>query len=135
MSGVAIAWYLLKTNANLVAVVAAEKIHSGETPLNEVLPAISVTEVTDQEYNDIPMNSTYVLARERVRVQVQAKSYPDQKSILNLARKALPNTSGSVNGFTVDSILPDATGPDDYDADAVIYSQTKDFIIKYLKTR
>lgn len=130
-NGVTIVWDMLKSNTNLTAIVPAASIRSGDTPIDAALPAISITEVQANEHLNIPMDSANFLATSHVRVRVQVKTYAAQKSILDLARKALPNTHGTVHGFTVDSILPDLTGPDEYDADAVIYSQTKDFIIKF----
>jgi len=141
MSGVAITRYLLANNANLVAAVAAANIKAGTIPLNSVLPALGINEATGEAHNNIPMNSDKVLITERVRVRVNAKDsatasgYKTQKTILELVRKALPNTHGTVNGHEVDSILPDTTGPDEYDADAAIYSQTRDFIVKFAVTR
>jgi hypothetical protein len=135
MSAVAAIRYLLANDATLVAQVAATKIMAGPIPINTVLPAISVQEISQIPHNDVGMNSTSVLSTSRVQVTVLAKTYATQKSILELVRKACPNTHGTVNGVAVDSILPDSAGPDLYDADAVIYMQSRDFIVKVASSR
>lgn len=131
MSGTAICRYLLKTNANLIASVPAARIMAGIAPLNTVLPAISVTEVTDQGHNNVAMAFNTTLFTSRVSVRVLADTYPSQKNLLELVRLALPNTSGTVNGHAVVSIVPGASGPDEFDAEASVYSQDKEFEVSF----
>jgi hypothetical protein len=69
-----------------------------------------------------------------VQVTVQAKSYTDQKSLLELVRKACPNMHTTVNGIVVDSILPEIAGPDLRDDDLVIFMQSRDFIVKFIES-
>ena len=131
MSGVAIVRYLLANNANLVAAVPASRIKAGVLPLDIALPAISVSEVSGEEHNNVAMDFDTTLITSRAEVLVKATTYPSKKSILELVRKALPNTSGTVHGFVVDSIIPEATGPDDDDADLTIYTQGKKFAVRF----
>jgi hypothetical protein len=137
MNGVAIVRYLLSTNSNLIAAVPAAKIKAGTLPIDIVLPAISVTQIFGSEHTDVAMNSANVLATNRVQVTVLAEDngtqsgYALKKSILALVRKACPNTHGTVNGFTVDSILPDIVGPDIDIGDPMIYTQSRDFIVRF----
>ncbi len=126
--------YLLSQNTALLAVVPAAKIMAGALPLGIVLPAIAVNHISTTERNNVEMKSAKVLATSRVQVTVQAKSYAEQKSILELVRKACPNTHATVNGVQVDSILPDIAGPDMRNDDLGIYMQSRDFIIKFLES-
>ena len=132
MSGVAIVRYLLANNANLIAVVAAAKIMPGMIPVNTVLPAISIKQISGRELDQIKRGSNQLVS-ERIQVTVLALTYPTQKSILNLIRSALPGTRGTVNGFAVDSIVPDIDGPDLYSDDPIIFEQSIDYMVKYLR--
>lgn len=135
MSAVKVVWYLLSTNATLTATVPVARIQSGPLPLNTTLPAISIEEVSALDRRTVSMLTSDVLISSRVQVMVHAKTYPQKKGILELVRKALPNTSGTVNGVDVDSILPDATSPDLDDIAAGIYEQAKDFFVRYRVSR
>jgi hypothetical protein len=134
MSGVIAIRALLANNANLLAVVPATKIMAGVIPLDTVLPAIGISHISTVERNTVAMDSAQVMATERVQVTVQAKSYADQKSILELVRKACPNTHGTVNGIEVDSILPEIAGPDLRDDELLIFVQSRDFIVKFIES-
>lgn len=133
MSGVAIAWYLLKTNSALTNVVPAARIYSGVIPLNATLPAIGLTQISGVQHNNVGMNSALYLVADRVQVSVLSKTYPLQKSILELVRDALPNTHGTVNGFACDSIIPDTEGPDLFDSELAIYEQSQDFFVRFAR--
>jgi hypothetical protein len=123
--------YLLANNAPVLAVVPATRIFAGAVPINTVLPAISVEEVDTVERNTIAMNTPTVMHHERVRATVHAKTYPSQKSILALVRKACPHQRGTINTVVVDSIVPAGKGPDIFDEAAVLYMQSRDFIVTW----
>lgn len=131
MSGVAIVRYLLANNAGLTAVVPATKIMAGPIPLNTVLPAISVAQISGVQRLNVAMNVIERLTTDRVQVTVLAKTYPVQKSILALIRAACPNSKGAINGVDVDSILPDVESLDMYDDTTGICMQSQDFIVKF----
>jgi hypothetical protein len=134
MSGVIAIRSLLANNAALIAAVPASKIMAGVIPINTVLPAIGISHISTVERKTVAMNNAEVMATERVQVTVEAKSYADQKSILELVRKACPNTHGTVNGIAVDSILPEIAGPDLRDDDLLIFVQSRDFIVKFIES-
>lgn len=131
MSGVAVIRHLLANNAALTAQVSASKIMAGPIPINTVLPAISVAQVSGVQRNMMGMNSAKYLVTDRVQVTVMAASYALQKSILALIRAACPNSRGTINGVDCDSVLPDTEGPDFRDDAAAIYMQSQDFIVKF----
>lgn len=127
--------HLLANNAALLSVVPAALIVSGVIPLDSVLPAVCVNHISSFERNTVAMSESAAMATARVQVTVQAKTYAEQKSVLDLVRRALPNTRGIVNGVDVDSILPDVEGPDLRDDIAEIFMQSRDFIVKFLEQR
>ena len=132
MSGVAVIRYMLANNAPLIAVVTADKIIAGVAPLNTALPAISIRQISGQEYQTIK-RGTNQLVTERIQVTVLAATYPTQKSILNLIRSAVVSTRGTVNTFSVDSITHEGDGPDLYNDDPVIYEQSIDFMVMFYR--
>jgi len=132
MSGVAILRYMLANNAPLTAIVSSNKIIAGVVPLNTALPAVSIRQISGQEYQTIK-RGTNQLVTERIQVTALASTYPSQKSILNLIRTALPATWGTVNGFVVDSITPDIDGPDLYYDEPDIFEQSIDFIVRFYR--
>jgi len=123
--------YLLAHDAALLALVAADNIAAGSLPLDTVLPAICVQEISLVQRRTASMTAGKVLATSRVQVTVIATSVSQQKAILDLVRSACPNTRGIVNTVSVDSILPDQDGPDMRDQDATIFAQSKDFIVRF----
>jgi len=133
MSGVGICVELLTANAALIAAVPATKIFAGAVPVNTELPAISVASVSGIPRNTVAMTETGKMVTERVQVTVLAKTYPLQKSYMLLVADALPNMHGTVNGFACDSIVPDNEGPDFYDDAAIIYEQSADFMVKFVR--
>ena len=134
MSGVIVIRYLLANNVALTAVVPAAKIMAGVIPIATVLPAIGVHHISTVERNTVAMNSAKVMATERVQVTVQTKRYSEQKSILELVRKACANKRSTINSIVVDSILPAGAGPDLRDDDLDIFLQSRDFIVKFIES-
>ena len=133
MSGVIIIRALLVANAALLSAVPASKIMAGVIPINTVLPAISIAQISGVTRNTISMNEAQVLATDRVQVTVMAKTYAEQKRILELVRAACPNTRGQVNGVQCDSVWSDMTGPDIFDAVETIYFQSVDLMVLFIR--
>lgn len=131
MSGVAVIRYLLANNLALTAVVPAERITGGVIALGTDLPAISITQIDGVPRLNVEMVDTKRMITERVQVTVDTKNYPDKKSILTLVRQALPISKGTINGVICDSVLPDVLGPDLDDPETQIFSQSRDFIVKW----
>ena len=133
MSATAIVRTLLAANAPVIAVAAATKIIIGAIPLNTVLPALSLQLVSATRRNTVRMSGAGVMVTARVQVTAQTKTGAQRTSLLKLVGTALPNTRGTVGGFSVDSILPDVEGPDFEDVDPVIYMGSRDFIVKFFE--
>ena len=80
------------------------------------------------------------LHTDRVQVSVLFKGpegapagtgYPGVRALLALVLAACPNQRATVNGIAVDSILPDIEGPDLSDEATAIYSQSRDFLVRW----
>jgi hypothetical protein len=141
MSGVVAIRYLLSHNAALVAVVPAESIMAGELPIKTDLPAISVDEVDDTLHQTIRVNPTAKMHIERVQVTVLCKEgqsasaaagYTGVNALLDLALTACQNQRGTINGITVDSIVPDIKVRHPYDGVDLIHSGSRDFIVRWI---
>ena len=145
MSGVAVITELLATNPALKAAIVANalpkepisdpeaNVMAGTIPLNWALPAIGIKQISEVERLTLNMGEPAKLVTERVQATVQARSYQAQKQLLELARLACRNQRGTINGVAVDSILPDTVGPDDDDVETGIFTQTRDFIVKWYR--
>jgi hypothetical protein len=140
MSGVAVVWYLLKTNAAVLAVVPAGRIMAGDLPLNSLMPAIQVNQISSVPRNPLDMTGVLVQHTDRVQVSVLFKGpqgtptgtgYPGVRGLLRLVLAACPHTRGTVNGVNVDSILPDLEGPDLSDEATALYSGSRDFLVRW----
>lgn len=143
MSGVAVIRYLLANNAPLLAAMgagAAGRIMAGDLPLNTVMPAISVVQISSMPRNTVKMNEQSVQHLERIQVSVVVRGtqgtppgggYPSIRSLLKLVLAACPHTRGMVNNVSVDSILPDVEGPDISDATTALYSGSRDFFVRW----
>lgn len=146
MSGVAVIRYLLANNAAVVSAlgsgppVATARIMAGDLPLNTIMPAIAITQISSVPRNTVKMNEAKVQHTDRVQVSVLVKGsqgtpagagYPGVRSLLKLVLAACPHTHGAVNGIDVDSILPDLEGPDLSDDATALYSGSRDFIVRW----
>ena len=140
MSGVAVVRYLLANNGQVLSVVAAKNVIAGDLPINTVLPAISISQISSVPRNTVAMSGSGVLHTDRVQAAAIVKGplgtpsglgYPGVKAILKMILAACPNMRGTVNGVAVDSILPDIAGPDLYDEASDIFSGSLDFIVRY----
>lgn len=133
MSGVAIIRSLLIDDPFVTKTVPKTKIMAGVIPINTVLPAISIRQISGVEWKMVKRSGSDMVT-DRVQVTVLAEAYPKQKEILELIRAALLTVRDDVYGFDVDSIVPDIDGPDLYTENPVIYEQSIDFIVRFTRT-
>lgn len=134
MSGTAIAHFLLKSNAGLIAVVPAARIKNGIIPLGTALPAISISKISSRQRNTISLSEPTRHVTERVQIIVEQKLNITPVDILALIRAALPHTHGTVNGFTCTAIVPDSEGPRLEDLTNQIVSESTDYQVSYTRT-
>lgn len=141
MSGVSVIRYLLANNAPVTAVIPATRIMAGVLPLNTVMPALSITQVSSVPFNFIRTNSPNKMNTDRVQITAMYKDvigtpvgtgYPGLKAMMRLVLAACPSQRATVNGVMVDSIQPDIEGPDFYDDVLQAHICTRDFIVKWI---
>lgn len=144
MSGVAVISYLLRNNGGVTAIVpnvVPPRIVPGDFPLNTVLPAISIRQISSVPRLTLRMSELPRMHTDRVMVSVMLKGpngspaglgYPGLRSLLALVLAACPNQRGTVNGITVDSILPDIESPDDQLPETDLYTGSRDFFVKWI---
>lgn len=146
MSGVAVIRSLLANNVALVAALgsgppaATARIMAGDLPLNTVMPAIAITQISSVPRNTLSMKDPRTQHTERVQVSVLVKGpqgspagqgYPGVRSLLKLVLAACPNTKGQISNVDCDSILPDLEGPDLSDDATALYSGSCDFLVRW----
>lgn len=128
MSGVAIARALLSDDYDISQEVTV--ISGGVLPINTVLPAISIRQISGYEFDTINRIGTQNVT-ERIQVTVLARNYLEQKNIIELIRNAMIQKRGYVNGFLVENIRQDLDGPDLYTESPEVYEQSIDYIIRF----
>jgi hypothetical protein len=140
MSGVAVIRYLLAHDQGVLAAVAEDHIFAGDAPINLQMPALSVKEISGVPMLTIGMTDPRFMQSERVQITALVKGtegapagagYPAVKQLLALVMAACRNARGAINGVLVDSILPDLEGPDLSDETTALYTQSRDFIVKF----
>jgi hypothetical protein len=141
VSGVAVIRSLLAGSAAITAIVPPSRIMAGDLPLNTVMPAIAVTQISSSVRLTLRMSETPKMHTDRVQVSVLFKGpegnpsgtgYPGVRSLLRLVLLACPNQRGIINAVEVDSILPDIEGPDLQDDETALYSCSRDFLVKWI---
>lgn len=129
MSDVKVVRHLLTNYAPLIAVVPAARIMAGVVTAGTAIPAISITHISGVWGSEITSQSRDCTAR--VQVTVMATNYPQQKTLIDLVRDAIPRTRGTIAGVTVGSILRGTDGPDFGNDASDIYMQSQDFMVAY----
>ncbi len=141
MSGVAVIRFLLANATAVTAIIPASRIMAGDLPLNTVLPAISITQISSVPTNFIRAQEANKMHSDRVQVSALFKGpegsppgtgYPGVRAMMKIILAACPNQRGTVNSVVVDSVMADMEGPDLQDADTALYSCSRDFIVKWI---
>ncbi|NHZ83774.1 hypothetical protein F2P44_31575 [Massilia sp. CCM 8695] len=131
MSAVKVIRALLIDHAPLAALIEAGSIYAGTVPVG-VIPAISIKEITRVELGTASRLQASVLVTSRIQVTVHAKSYPEQKALMEAAKLGSGVHTGVITGVVVRSVLRDVVGADMYDDAAGLYQQTRDFKVVYI---
>lgn len=111
MSAVKAVRTLLAASPGVLA-VAGDRVYSGDVPLNVMLPAIGVSEVSNTPVGAFDAQAEASLASSRVQVTVHVKTYPELAGALLAARRACNFGRGQIAGVDVVSIVRDVVGPD-----------------------
>lgn len=133
MSGVAIVRYQLANDATLNASVPGARIMAGVLPRGTSMPAISLSKVSSRQHGNLAMNASSYLMTDRIQVTVLCRSYPELESLIEKIRDALPLSRGTIAGFSCEGIIPDTIGPDQFDQEQKLYSQSLDFQVSWIR--
>lgn len=130
MDGIAVIRNLLVGNADLIALVPADRVVAGTLPTGVALPAIAVTRVSMVDTNIVAPGATRHVD-ERVQVTVLAKNYPTLRNILRKTKAAAADKIGDLAGLTNVTVRTDGAGPDFMDEQASIHMGEQDFLVGY----
>lgn len=124
---------VLTTAAGLTALLGggAAGIYPAQAPLGAVFPCVVYMIVSGIHLPMIDAFSQYGYVKTRVSVVGIGKTYADVKNVLDQVRQALDNARGTFNTVVVVSSTVDTIGPDLYDGDLQLFSQSIDFQITF----
>lgn len=122
---------LLNAASGVTALTGTRIYGGGQLPQGTALPAVVVEHVNANELTTIDANAAFGLMKARMQCTVLAKSYPEQKALLEQVRIACNYQRGLINGVRVITILRDTVGPDQRDDDMQVYTQSIDFQVTY----
>lgn len=137
MSAVAIVRAILVAHAPLLAAVPSARVIAGQVQQGTTLPAIGISEISGYVAGTTVSRRRQTEAM-RCRVQVTVltnNDYPALKRILLLAKRAAAGTHTAVmQGYQVNSVLPDNIGPEIPPGDDKIMEQSRDFIVTFAES-
>ena len=119
---------LLGAAAPVVALVGT-RVYPAPIPQATTMPAIGYSHVSTVPLSTLDAAAGYNLVRSRIEVFAIAKTYADQKTLVEEIRKALDYQRGTIAGIEVVSIIRDVAGPDLRDDDMQVFTQATDFLV------
>lgn len=135
MNGVVAVLQLLRSNADLLAIVPAARIAAGDLPVGTALPAISVKQVSSVDTN-IPSPEAKRFVTDRVQITVMAEDYPQKTIVIAAAKRA------AADQFYVDvpdisdvTVVTAGAGPDLFSEQTGIHFGMQDFMVRYNQER
>lgn len=133
MSSVAIMRALLTTwPAVAAAGVPNARVIIGALPQGFTLPAIGLTEISATEpWKTTTRDRAKTTIRARVQVTVYAKTYEQQKKLIQATKLGPGYRIGEVAGYTVNMVDPVSVNPDIYPGDDKIFEQSRDFMVTF----
>lgn len=143
MSGVAVLWYRLSHDDDVLAIVPVSRIKAGQLPLSLTLPAIAITQVSSTPWMPLSGRTTRRFNTDRVQVSAFVKDqqgnppgsdYPGLDSLMRRIANACTHRREVINGITVDSIVPESEGPDIVIPETSILMRSRDFMVRYYES-
>ena len=119
---------LLSAAPGITALVGS-RVYPGAAPQGTTLPAISYEHISTVALRTLDALAGYNLVQSRIEVTALAKTYGDQKTLVEAIRQALDYQRGTIAGIEVTSIIRGSTGPDIRDDDMQLYTQAVDFLV------
>jgi hypothetical protein len=126
---------LLLGDPALGSLVPAGRIYPGVIPQTAALPALAYSHVSSVERPTLSAREATTTVTSRIQVTVAAKTYPDQKRILDAVRVACNNQRGSIGGVAVLNVRRESVGPDFENVEASVYSLSIDFKVTFNEAR
>lgn len=126
---------LLKADASMVALVPVKRFYLGSIPQTSDLPALALSNISDNDRATLSGDESTVIETGRVQVTVSAKDYPTKELLIGAVRKACENKRGLINGMTVHNVRHAGIGPDLDNEDAGIFGRTIDFMVTSKRDR
>lgn len=133
MSAVVVMMKLLQAYQPLLALIPASRVFAGTIAQEETLPAISVREISRNEFPTVSQAEASSLIQARIQVTVHARDYRTMKAVLLAAKLGSGVHTGVIGGIRVRSVRRDDVGPDLSDDAAGIYRQSRDFMVRYIE--
>lgn len=133
MDGVAVIISLL-TGSGINSLVPDARIMAGVLPQGTVLPAISVTSVSQVDRHAIKKGSV-THTKERVQVTVLAATYEDQKAVQRAVISACDAMFPTISGISAVTVHTESGGPDFMNEEASVFIGTQDFTVTYSAER
>lgn len=129
MTGADIIGALLRADANVLELVAADSIKGGRLPNDITLPALLVKVVSTVERQTLK-RSALTRTIDRVSVKVRAGSYEHQRQAIRLVRACCAGRTGALGGALSASILTAGAGPE-LDGPGDTFERTQDFRVTF----
>lgn len=129
MTGAHIVGQLLRSYADLLSRVPADRIKAGVLPDGVTLPALLVRVVSSVERQPLKRGGT-IRTIDRVAVTVRADNYREQTEIISLVKQCCAGKVGDIGGGLSVSILTAGTGPDVI-GPASSFEQTQDLRVSF----
>ncbi len=124
---------VLAANAALLSAVPEAQWYPGIVAQEVAPPALGISLIDSVLVETIDATA-YNLAQARIQVTVHAKTYTEQKTLVDLVRQAAGFVRGTYAGVAVHRIVRDLIGPDLRNDDATLYRQTIDFLVTYTES-
>lgn len=132
MNAVLVIRALLIAHAPVTAIVG-QRVHAGIVPAGTLFPMVHIKEISRAERHTVGLDGQYVMVTARVQVTAIAKSYSEQKALLQAVKLGPGAHTGVIAGLNVRSITREPVGPDLYDSETDIYEQSRDFKVTFLE--
>jgi len=121
--------YSLLSSTAAITNIVNTRIYPAPAPQSATLPCIAYSHVSTVALQTRDAAAGYNLVQTRIDVTPIAKTYAEQKTLVEEVRKALDFQRGTVAGIEVTSILRGSVGPDTREDDLQLYSQSVEFVV------
>jgi hypothetical protein len=123
--------YSLLSSASAITALVGTRIYPRPLPQNVQLPALGYQHLNTVPIPTLDAAAAYGLVQSRVQVDVYAKDYAMQKTLVDEVRKACDYKRGTIAGVNVVTVLRAAVGPDSRNDDMQVFNQSVDLLITY----